>query len=330
MVIALLFTTEEPEGTKYNAGPMPAVPVRDIVQAVGGRYSGPDDRLIRSVASLKEAASDQLAFLGNPSYTPQLAETQAGVVLVPEDLESDDPRLIRVAKPHAALAEVLDRFFNTRSIPKGISPQASVSKSAKIGKNVSIGPFCVIGDGVEIGDDTLLYSNVAIYDGCKIGKRCILHAGVVIGADGFGFTVVAGKHRKIPQIGIARIEDDVEIGANSCVDRAALGETVIGEGTKIDNQVQIGHNVRIGKHCLIVSQVGIAGSTEVGDYAVFAGQAGVSGHLKIGKGAQVGGSSAVFHDVADGVKVMGIPAVEFREFARRDLTLKRLAKKAKR
>ena len=306
---------------------MPAVPVRDIVNAVGGRYSGPDDRLIRGVATLKDAAPDQLAFLGNPAYTPQLAETQAGAILVPAELEGDDPRLIRVTKPHAALAEVLDRFFNTRSIPSGVSPQAFVSKSAKIGNNVSIGPFCFIGDGVEIGDDTLIYSNVAIYDGCRVGKRCILHTGVVIGADGFGFTVVSGKHRKIPQIGIARIEDDVEIGANTCVDRAALGETVIGEGTKIDNQVQIGHNVRIGKHCLIVSQVGIAGSTEVGDYSVFAGQAGVSGHLKIGKGAQIAGSAAVFHDVPDGTRVMGNPAIEFREYARRNMMLKRLLKK---
>ena len=306
---------------------MPAVPVRDIVKAVGGRYSGPDDRLIRGVATLIDASSDQLAFLGNPAYTPQLAQTRAGAVLVPAEFEGDDPRLIRVVKPHAALAEVLDRFFNNRRVPHGISPLAFVSASAKIGNNVAIGPFCFIGDGAEVGDDTLIYSNVAIYDGCKVGKRCILHAGVVIGADGFGFAQVAGRHRKIQQIGIARIEDDVEIGANSCVDRAALGETLIGEGTKIDNQVQIGHNVRIGKHCLIVSQVGIAGSTEVGDYAVFAGQAGISGHLKIGKGAQVGGSAAVFHDIPDGGKVMGNPAFEFREFARRNMMLKRLLKK---
>jgi len=306
---------------------MPAVPIRDIVQVVGGRYSGPDDRLIRGVSSLKDAAADQLTFLGNPSYTPQLAETKAGAILVPADLTSDDPRLIRVAKPYVALAEVLDRFFNTRTIASGISPRASVATSAKIGNNVTIGAFTVIGDGAEIGDDTLIYSNVTIYDGCIVGKRCILHSGVVIGADGFGFAQVGGKHRKIPQIGIARIEDDVEIGANTCIDRAALGETVIGEGTKIDNQVQIGHNVRIGKHCLVVSQVGIAGSTEVGDYAVLAGQAGVAGHLKIGSRAQIGGSTAVFHDVPDGVKVMGNPALEFREFARRDFMLKRLLKK---
>ena len=150
---------------------------------------------------------------------------------------------------------------------------------------------------------------------------------MVIGADGYSFVQVAGRHQKIPQIGIVRIEDDVEIGANSTVDRAAFGETFIGEGTKIDNLVQVGHNVRIGKHCLIVSQVGIAGSTELGDHVMLAGQAGVAGHLKIGNGAQVGGGAAVFHDVPAGAKVMGNPAVPFRDFARRDLTLKRLAKK---
>ena len=168
---------------------------------------------------------------------------------------------------------------------------------------------------------------MTIYDGCKIGRRCILHSGVVIGADGFGFTPVGGRHRKIPQIGIVRIEDDVEIGANSCVDRAALGETVIGEGTKIDNLVQVGHNVRIGKHCLLVAQVGIAGSTELGDYVVAAGQAGFSGHLTIGDGAQIGGGAGVFHDIPAGMKVIGSPAVEFRQFARRDMMLKRLLAK---
>src|SRR5262249_7669039 len=252
------------------------------VALVGGRYSGPGDRVLRGVSTLKDAAEDQLAFLGNSLYAPQVATSRAGAILVPNDLEGDDPRFIRVARPHAALAEGLDRLFNSRRPPRGISPQASIAASVKLGNNVTVGAGCVIGEGVEIGDDTLIYPNVTIYDGCRIGKRCILHSGVVIGADGYGFAEVGGRHRKIPQIGIVRIEDDVEIGANSCVDRAALGETVIGEGTKIDNLVQVGHNVRIGKHCLIVAQVGIAGSTELGDYVVAAGQAGFSGHLKIG------------------------------------------------
>ena len=309
---------------------MPAVPVKEIVALVGGRYGGPGDRVIRGVATLKDASGDQLSFLGNQYYVPQIATSQAGAILVPENLEGDDPRFIRVGKPHTALAEVLDRFFNPRPIPQGISAQAFIAKSAKLGANVSVGAFTSIGEGVEIGDDTLIYPHVTIYDGCKIGRRCILHSGVVIGADGYGFTQTAGRHRKIPQIGIVRIEDDVEIGANSCVDRAALGETVIGEGTKIDNLVQVGHNVRIGKHCLLVAQVGIAGSTELGDYVVAAGQAGISGHLTIGNRAQVGGGAAVFHDVPDGMKVIGSPAIEFREYARRDMMLKRLLAKKKR
>ncbi len=306
---------------------MSAVPIAEIVALVGGRYQGPLDRALRGVATLKDATPDDLSFLGNQFYVPQLSTTQAGAILVPDDLELSDPRFIRVAKPHAALAEILDRFFNLRHGPIGISAQAWIAPTAKIGSNVAIGALSSIGDGVEIGDDTVIYPNVTIYDGCKIGRRCIFHSGVVIGADGFSFTPVGGKHRKIPQIGIVRIEDDVEIGANSTVDRAALGETFIGEGTKIDNLVQIGHNVRIGKHCLIVAQVGIAGSTELGDFVVVAGQAGFAGHLKIGDGAQIGGAAGVFHDIPPGVKVMGNPAVPFREYARRDMMLRRLLAK---
>jgi UDP-3-O-[3-hydroxymyristoyl] glucosamine N-acyltransferase len=306
---------------------MPAVPIAEIVALVGGRYEGPPDRAVRGVATLKDATADQLSFLGNQFYVPLLSTTQAGAILVPEDLELNDPRFIRVAKPHAALADILDRFFHLRHHPFGVSAQAWIAPTAKIGSNVAVGPFASIGDGVEIGDDTIIYPNVTIYDGCKIGRRCIFHSGVVIGGDGFGFTPVGGKHRKIPQIGIVCIEDDVEIGANSTVDRAALGETFIGEGTKIDNLVQIGHNVRIGKHCLIVAQVGIAGSTELGDYVVVAGQAGFAGHLKIGDRAQIGGAAGVFHDIPAGMKVLGNPAVPFREYARRDLMLRRLLAK---
>lgn len=306
---------------------MPGVPIAEVVALVGGRYDGPGDRVIQGVAGLREASEDQLSFLGNPSYAPQVETTRAGAILVPNDFGGSDPRFIRVTKPHAALAEILNRWFNNRSGPRGISPLASIASSARLGSNVTVGAFATIGEKVVIGDDTIIYSNVSIYDGCEIGRRCILHSGVVIGADGYSFVMVAGRHQKIPQIGIVRIEDDVEIGANSTVDRAAFGETFIGEGTKIDNLVQVGHNVRIGKHCLIVSQVGIAGSTELGDHVMLAGQAGLAGHLKIGNGAQVGGGAAVFHDVPAGGKVMGNPAVPFRDFARRDLTLKRLAKK---
>jgi UDP-3-O-[3-hydroxymyristoyl] glucosamine N-acyltransferase len=230
-------------------------------------------------------------------------------------------------------------------MPKGVSAQASIAASAKLGENVAVGPFATIGEkvvlgnnvtvfqgasieaGSNVGDDCIIYPNVVIYDGTRIGRRCIIHAGVVIGSDGYGFALNQGKHHKIPQIGIVRIEDDVEIGAGTTIDRAALGETVIGEGTKIDNLVQIGHNVKIGKHCLLVSQVGIAGSTELGDHVAVAGQSGFSGHLKIGHRVQVAAKSAVLEDVPDDAKVMGSPAIPFKEFARRQATLKRLARK---
>ncbi len=306
---------------------MPEVPIAEIVALVGGRYEGPSDRIVTGVATLSEAAEDQLSFLGNPSYAPQLATTKAGAILVPNEFPGNDKRFIRVTKPHAALADILDRWFNSRRRAPGVSPQALVAATAKIGSNVSIGAFSSVGENAVIGDDTILYPHVTIYDGCTIGRRCILHSGVVIGSDGYGFVAINGRHRKIPQIGSVRIEDDVEIGANSAVDRGALGETVIGEGTKIDNLVQVGHNVRIGKHCLLVAQVGIAGSTELGDYVVAAGQSGFSGHLKIGAGAQIGGGAGVFHDVPAGTKVMGSPAIPFREYARRDVLLKRLLSK---
>ncbi len=305
---------------------MSGVPITEIVALVGGSYSGPPDRVIRGVAALGDARDDQLSFLSNKSYASQVPSSGAGAILIGQDAEGDDPRFIRVAQPYVALADVLTRFFSARP-PAGISEMAAIHPSAKIGQNVTIGPFTAIGPNVTIGDDTIIAPNVTLYAGTIIGKRCILHGGVVIGSDGFGFAFDGARHKKIPQIGIVRIEDDVEIGSNSCVDRAALGETVIGEGTKIDNQVQIGHNCRIGKHCILVAQVGIAGSTEIGDYTVIAGQSGLAGHLKIGKGAQIAAATAVFDDVADGQKVIGNPAIPFRDHARRNVLLRRLLKK---
>jgi UDP-3-O-[3-hydroxymyristoyl] glucosamine N-acyltransferase len=327
---------------------MPAVTVGEIVDFVGGQYPGNRDRKVSSVAALTDAGGKQLSFLSNRKYGAQLAQTKAGAILVPKNLEGDDDRWIRVDDPYFALARIMTRWFAARPMPKGVSSKASVASSAKLGTNVVVGPFTTIGKNVvvgnnvtifqgvsieagsNIGDDCIIYPNVVIYDGTRIGRRCIIHAGVVIGSDGYGFAMNEGKHHKIPQIGIVRIEDDVEIGAGTTIDRAALGETVIGEGTKIDNLVQIGHNVKIGKHCLLVSQVGIAGSTELGDYVSVAGQSGFSGHLKIGHRVQVAAKSAVLEDVPDDTKVMGSPAVPFNEFARRHAAVKRLARKKSR
>jgi UDP-3-O-[3-hydroxymyristoyl] glucosamine N-acyltransferase len=324
---------------------MAAVFVGEIVDLVAGQFAGDRDRSITGVASLAQAKGDQLSFLSNRKYAADLAATKAGAVLVPKNLEGNDDRWVRVDDPYFAFARIMTRWFSNRPMPKGISPKAVISSSAKLGQNVVLGHFAIIGDevvignnvtifqgvsieaGSVIGDDCIIYPNVSIYDGTRIGRRCIIHSGVVIGSDGYGFALHEGKHHKIPQIGIVRIEDDVEIGAGSTIDRAALGETVIGEGTKIDNLVQIGHNVKVGKHCLLVSQVGIAGSTELGNYVAVAGQSGFSGHLKIGNRVQVAAKSAVLADVPDDTKVMGSPAVPFTEFARRHAALKKLARR---
>jgi UDP-3-O-[3-hydroxymyristoyl] glucosamine N-acyltransferase len=324
---------------------MPAVSIGEIVDLVGGEFGGDRDEMIASVAPLAGAGTGQLSFLSNRKYAGELAMTKAAAILVPKNVKGADPRWIRVDDPYFAFAKIMTRWFSNRPVPKGISPKAVVAESARLGENVALGHFAIIGENVvvgnnvtifhgvsieagsTIGDDCIIYPNVVIYDGTRIGNRCIIHSGVVLGSDGYGFATHAGKHHKIPQIGIVRIEDDVEIGAGTTIDRAALGETVIGEGTKIDNLVQIGHNVKVGKHCLLVSQVGIAGSTELGDYVAVAGQSGFSGHLKIGHRVQVAAKSAVLADVPDDTKVMGSPAVPFTEFARRHAALKKLARK---
>jgi UDP-3-O-[3-hydroxymyristoyl] glucosamine N-acyltransferase len=310
------------------------VPLSEIVSFVSGRYSGPDVA-IAGVAPLSDATERHISFLSNPKYASQLETTNAAAVLVANDLEGDSPKWIRVADPYYAMATTVARFFAQRPRPMGISPQASIARSAQLGSDVAVGAFTSIGDdavigdgvviypnvtiepGVTIGDGTIVYPQVSIYYACKVGRRCVIHSGVVIGGDGFGFaTDDAGTHHKIPQVGIVRIEDDVEIGAGTTIDRAALGETVVGEGTKIDNLVQIGHNVRIGRRCLLVAQVGIAGSTTLGDAVQVGGQSGFAGHLKIGDRARVYSKSAVFEDVPEGVWVRGIPAVSQREYVR--------------
>jgi UDP-3-O-[3-hydroxymyristoyl] glucosamine N-acyltransferase len=324
---------------------MSAVSIGEIVDFVGGEFTGSRDASIQSVAPLASANGNQLTFLSNRKYAAELAATKAGAILVPKKLDGADPRWIRVDDPYFAFAKIMTRWFSNRPMPKGISPKAVVAESAKLGDNLALGHFAIIGENVAvgnnvtifqsvsieagsiIGDDCIIYPNVVIYDGTRIGNRCIIHSGVVIGSDGYGFATHGGKHHKIPQIGIVRIEDDVEIGAGTTIDRAALGETVIGEGTKIDNLVQIGHNVKVGKHCLLVSQVGIAGSTELGDYVAVAGQSGFSGHLTIGHRVQVAAKSAVLDDVPDDTKVMGSPAVPFTEFARRQAVVKKLARR---
>jgi UDP-3-O-[3-hydroxymyristoyl] glucosamine N-acyltransferase len=318
------------------------VTVGEIADFVGGKYQGARDIAVSGVAPLADAKQDQISFLSNPKYVSQLEATRAAAVLVGREVQPDSPRYIRVENPYFAMASVVTKWFAGRPAPKGISPMAAIAASARLGRNAAVGPFSTIADGVVIGDNvtiyqgvsieagsvigegTTIYPQVSIYERSQIGKRCIIHSGCVIGADGYGFAEHSGAHHKIPQIGIVRIGDDVELGAGTCVDRGTLGETVIGDGTKVDNLVQIGHNVKVGKNCLLVSQVGIAGSTELGDAVVVAGQSGFGGHLKIGNRVRVAAKSAVLDDVPDDTKVMGSPAIPFREFARREALLKRL------
>ena len=224
----------------------------------------------------------------------------------------------------------------------GISPMASVAASATIGEDVYIGPFVYIGekatvgnntiieantsigDGATVGNDCIIYSNVTIYHGCKVGNRCILHAGSVVGSDGFGFAPGANGYDKIPQIGIAILEDDVEIGANTCIDRATMGATTIKRGVKLDNMVQVAHNVVIDEHTVMAAQSGVAGSTKVGSWCMIGGQAGISGHIKLGNQVKVGGHSGVTNNVQDGKSMMGYPAFEHTQFARASVIFKKL------
>lgn len=319
-----------------------SVTVGEIVDLVEGAFEGNRSAAISGVRPLGDAEPGDLSFLSNPKYEPFVAESRAGAILVQRDFAGSGANLIRVADPYLSLARVLQCWFAAIPRPAGISPLASVAPTATIGEDVRIGAFASIGEnavignratifegtviGAEavVGDDTTIYSNVSVYHRCCVGARCILHAGVIVGSDGYGFATSGGVHHKIPQIGIVRIEDDVEIGAGTTIDRAALGETVIGAGSKIDNLVQIGHNVTIGKRCLIVAQVGIAGSTEIGDDCVFGGQSGTYGHLKIGSRVMVSGRGVVTKDFHGPAMLGGYPAKPLREHMKTEALVRRL------
>lgn len=296
--------------------------------SVSGQYSGQ----LTGIAPLAAAAAGDLSFLGNPKYRAEVAQSRASVLLIPHDLElapAPEQLLIRVQNPSFALAQVC-RDLELQLFPRppaGIHPSAVVDPSAVVAAEASIGPLCFVGPGArlgtvvleaqvyvgpnaEVGDGSILQSGARVAAYCKIGGSNRLSPGCVIGADGYGYEFMDGAHARVPQIGHVITGQWVDIGANTTIDRARFGATVIGDGTKIDNQVQIAHNVRIGKHCLIVAQVGISGSTELGNGVVVAGQAGIAGHLKIGDGVQIAGGAAVTRSIPAGKKVRGSPAVE--------------------
>ena len=304
----------------------------DIVQP--GAIRGSTTEKIRGIAGLGEARPGELSFLGNPKYKPQVATTAATVVLLPADY-AGEPKpgqlFLLVEQPSIALARLCARLEQSlwpKPAP-GVHATAVVAPTAKIATSATIGPLCVIEDGAVvgershlqaqvfvgrsacIGDDCWLMPGVKLAAECVLGHRVRLQANAIIGADGFGYELVAGRHEKVPQIGIVVIGDDVEIGAGSTLDRARFSRTVVGEGTKIDNLVMIGHNVIIGRHCLIIAQVGISGSTTIEDYVVIGGQAGLAGHLTVGKGSKIDGQTGVNSDLAPGSFVKGTPCLPY-------------------
>jgi UDP-3-O-[3-hydroxymyristoyl] glucosamine N-acyltransferase len=304
----------------------------ELADIVGGELEGDGEIQIHGVAGIREARPGEITFVANPRYAEFLPATHASAVIGDRKLPGMKP-VIRSENPYFAYLQVLSLFAKDLEVqyPRGVHPLAAVHPEAVLGENVSVGPFCQIsalarignettilsgsfvGEGVVMGSACLVYPNVTIREGTTIGDRVILQPGVVLGADGFGYAKNGGTHHKVPQVGCVVIEDDVEIGANSCVDRATTGETRIRRGTKIDNLVQIAHNVTIGENCVIAAQVGVSGSTEVGNNVVMGGQAGLAGHVTIGDRVMIGGQAGVMKSVPPDTAVSGYPA---REHAR--------------
>ena len=286
---------------------------RQIADFIGGKVEGNEQAAVHTFAKIEEGQEGAITFLSNPKYTQYIYDTKATIVLVNEDLQLEHPincTLIRVKNAYECVAKLMQMY--AQSLPKktGIDPLASVSPTAQIGKDVYIGPFAVIGEGVKIGNGTRIYPNVTIYDGCQIGNNVTIHAGAVIGADGFGFAPNTEGYDKIPQLGIVVIEDNVEIGANTCVDRSTMGETIIHKGVKLDNLIQVAHNCEIGENTVMSAQVGMAGSTKIGAWCMVGGQAGFSGHIHVADRTMVGAQCGVIGNTkGDGETLIGSPAV---------------------
>ena len=309
---------------------------RQIAEMIDGRVEGNENAAVNSFAKIEEGREGAISFLSNPKYTHYLYDTRSTIVLVNEDLELEKPvsaTLIRVKNAYEAVARLLQLYDSMKPRKTGIDPLASVSPSATIGKDVYIGAFAcigdgvvigdgcqvyphvVIGDGVKLGESCLLYPHVTIYQGCRLGSHVTIHAGSVIGADGFGFAPNPEGYNKIPQIGIVVIEDNVEIGANTCVDRSTMGQTVIHKGVKLDNLIQVAHNCEIGENTVMSAQVGMAGSTQIGAWCMVGGQAGFAGHIHVADKTFVGAQCGVISDTkGNGEELIGSPAMNPREF----------------
>ncbi len=316
--------------------------VSQIAEQLQGEVVGDGSLELTGFASADQARKGDLTFAEKEMYFAAAEESEATAVIVTGEFTSTKKVLIRVPNARVAVARVLPVFFPPDQHPLGIHPSAIIAASAQIDPTAHIGPSCVIGARVRlgarsalmggnhigadcvIGADVSLYPNVVIYARSQIGERVTIHASTVIGSDGYGYAFDEGRHRKVLQVGHVIIHDDVEIGANTAIDRGALGATVIGQGTKIDNLVHIAHNVVIGRHCLVMGQVGFAGSTKLGDYCVIASQSGIAGHLKLGHQATVGAKSGVMRDIPDQGKVLGIPAAPDKQAKRQMIAVQQL------
>jgi UDP-3-O-[3-hydroxymyristoyl] glucosamine N-acyltransferase len=319
------------------------VKLRDLAARLACRLDGDGDLEIVRVAGIEAAAPGDVTFIANPRYAAFAASTRASAVIAHDDVPAGRCAMLRTDHPYLAFARAVGLFAPDSRPGPGVSPLAAVAPTAALGRDVSIGPFVAVGEGARIGDRSIVYPNVTIGPGAAIGDDCVIHSnvsirervrigsrvilqnGVVVGGDGYGFVRRAdGTHEKIPQVASVVIEDDVELGANTTVDRPAVGETRIDAGTKVDNLVQIAHGVRVGRNVLMAAQVGIAGSTEVGDDVMLGGQVGVGGHLAIGRGAVAVGQSGVTNSLDPGVVVAGYPAIDAKEWRKASVVFRRL------
>ena len=320
---------------------------KQIAQFIQGRVDGDENKTIHTFAKIEDGKEGAISFLANPKYTHYLYETASSIVLVDEDILLEKPvkaTLIRVKNARDCVAKLLQLYESMKPKRQGIDSLAFVSPKATIGKDVYIGAFAYVGDGVTVGDgcqiyphatimedvemgkNCIIYPNASIYQGCKLGDRVILHSGAVVGADGFGFAPNAetNSYDKIPQIGIVTLEDDVEIGANTCVDRSTMGSTYVRKGVKLDNLVQIAHNTDIGENTVMSAQVGIAGSTKVGQWCMFGGQVGIAGHIEIGDKVFLGAQSGVPGSLKANQQLIGTPPMEQRSYFKSQAIFRRL------
>lgn len=315
----------------------------EIAAIVKGEVVGDQNLVITGLSGIKEAKQGDLTFIANPKYIPLSRTTNASAILTPRNVEIPGKPIIRTENPSLAFSRLASLMFETDAFcPKGIHSTAIIAQDAVIGKNVAIGPYTIIESRAHVGDNTTIYSgcyvghctalgkncliypNITIRERITIGDRVIIHSGTVVGSDGFGYVWADGKHEKIPQIGTVIIEDDVEIGANVTIDRARFDKTVIGEGTKIDNLVQIAHNVIMGKYCIIIAQVGISGSAVIGDGVMLAGQVGVHGHLTVGDGVRAAARTGITKSVPPHSTIAGYPAQPYMAEQRLDAALRRV------